>query len=238
MRLPRLSMPGLPQHIVIRGNNGQSIFHTDHDYRTFLAYTASSSEKFGCVIHAYVLMPNHLHIFATPDAKGAVGKMVQLMARQYVQYFNNQYQRTGTLWEGRYKSALVDGSQYALDCYRYIERNPLRSGLVACPSDYPWSSYRHHAMGIQDTLINDCEAYNGLADSLEVRTSLYRDFCARETELQVLNKIRIETNRSRVLGDYKFKRRIEKMLDIDLSIKARGGDRRSLAYRRSEECCT
>jgi putative transposase len=231
-------MAGLPQHIVIRGNNGQNIFHTDHDYRTFLAYTTTSSEKFSCAIHAYVLMPNHVHLFATPEVKGAVGKMVQLMARQYVQYFNNQYHRTGTLWEGRYKSALVDGSQYALDCYRYIERNPVRSGLVSCPSDYPWSSYRYNAMRAQNTPISVCDGYINLADDLERRASLYRDFCATEADLQTLNKIRTETNRSRVLGDYQFQRKIEKLLDIDLSVKARGGDRRSLAYRQSDGCCT
>lgn len=230
MRLPRLALPGLPQHIVIRGINGQTIFRSDHDHRIFLGYLAAAKEKFHCSLHAYVLMPNHIHLLVTPSCSNGVGKLVQLVARQYVQYFNQQYHRTGTLWEGRYKSALVDSASYSIDVYRYIEQNPVRSGLVKHPDDFFWSSYQHNIGKAVDKLISPCEAYLNLGDTVDQQQKNYDVLMHRPIELATLGVIRLETNRSRVFGSEKFKQKIELLLGIDLQLKPRGGDRRSMAY--------
>lgn len=233
MRLPRLALPGLPQHIVIRGINGQAIFCTDHDHQMFLVYLEAAIAKYRCDLHAYILMPNHIHLLITPSCSNGVGKLVQLVARQYVQYFNQQYQRTGTLWEGRYKSALVDSDTFAINVYRYIERNAVRNNLVKHPSEYLWSSYRHNAMNLFDRLIKPCDAYTALGETAEQRVCNYAKQAENPLDKGTLKIIRQETNRSRVLGSEQFKRKIEKLLDIDLQIKPRGGDRRSLAYLQS-----
>ena len=236
MRLPRLSFPGIAQHIVLRGNNRESIFRTDHDYRTCLLYLEQAADKYGCLVHAYVLMPNHMHLLVTPSDRSGVGRMVQLLARQYVQYFNQRHDRTGTLWEGRYKSALVDGNNYALDCYCYIEKNPQRNGLSESPADYPWSSYRCNAMGASDSLVTPCEAYVALGNDDNERQQRYQLLTQSSQDFSILKEIRQQTHRSRVVGDSHFKREIELLLGVDLTVKPRGGDRRSQAYQQSAQC--
>lgn len=230
MRLPRLTLPGLPQHIVIRGINGQTIFRSDHDHRIFLGYLTAAKEKYHCSLHTYVLMPNHIHLLVTPSCSSGVGKLVQLVARQYVQYFNQQYHRTGTLWEGRYKSALVDSASYSIDVYRYIEQNPVRNGLVKHPDDFFWSSYKHNIGKVVDKLISPCEAYLNLGDTVAKQQKNYDVLMHSPIELATLGVIRLETNRSRVFGSEKFKQKVELLLGIDLQLKPRGGDRRSMAY--------
>lgn len=233
MRLPRLTVPGIPQNIVVRGNNRELIFREDHDYLTCLNYIKQTMAKNGCALHAYALMPDHVHLLLTPLNTHSVSKALQLLARLYVQYFNQRYTRTGTLWAGRYKSALVDPEVYALNCYRYIETNPLRARLVEQLAEYPWSSYHANAMGKSDVLIKPLKAYRNLGDSRIARCRQYADLCDQRMGLEVISKIRNETNRSRVVGDQHFKARIERLLDVDLSIKSRGGDRRSQEYRQS-----
>ena len=141
-RLPRFVLVGHSQHIIIRGNNREPVFNAEEDYRFFLDKLADAAKKHQCDIHAYVLMTNHVHLLATPHKAESIAKMMQMLGRYYVQYYNYTYQRTGTLWEGRYKASLIDSEQYALLCYRYIELNPLRANMVKHPSEYPWSSYR------------------------------------------------------------------------------------------------
>lgn len=233
MRLPRLAVPGLPQHIVIRGINGQTIFYSDHDYRTFLCYVDDARQKYQCELHAYVLMPNHIHMLITPSSSNGVAKFVQLIARQYVQYFNQHHNRTGTLWEGRYKSALVESDNFSINIYRYIEQNPVRNNLVKHPQDYPWSSYRHNAGIADNKLIAACDAYTALAQQLELRQQYYIKLAEQVVDAPTLTLIRQETNRSRVVGSEQFKKKIETRLGIDLGLKPRGGDRRSIAYLQS-----
>jgi len=230
MRLPRLALPGLPQHVVIRGNNRQAIFNVDHDYRICLSHIRCAAEKYGCAVHAYILMPNHIHLLVTPQDKGGVGRMVQLLARQYVQYFNQRYQRSGTLWEGRYKSALVDSERYALDCYVYIERNSLRANLQQPAFTYVWSSYRHNAWGVEDPLVTPCAAYLALGSSHQQRQQHYQSLWSKELSPAMLQRIRQQTEQSRVLGDSEFLQRVETLLGVDLNCRRRGGDRRSKAY--------
>jgi putative transposase len=143
-RLPRLTVPGFPHHVIQRGNNRQAIFASAADYETLLGLLADNAAKFGVALHAYVLMSNHFHLLATPDSAEALPHMMQAVGRSYVRYFNDRQGRTGTLWEGRYRSTLIQTERYLLTCMAYIDLNPVRAGLVAEARDYPWSSHGHY----------------------------------------------------------------------------------------------
>ena len=138
-RRPRLNLASVPLHIIQRGNNRQVCFSCDEDSSAYLRWLAEYAKKFGMDIHAYVLMTNHVHLLATPQRENSLSKTLQAVGRQYVRYFNHSYRRSGTLWEGRYKSSLVQSERYLLECYRYIELNPVRAGMVDDPADYRWS---------------------------------------------------------------------------------------------------
>ena len=149
-RIPRIDLPGIAQHIVQRGNDRHACFADDADYLHYRQELGEAALKHDCTLHAYVLMTNHVHLLVTPQVPGASSRMMQAIGRRYVGCFNARYRRTGTLWEGRFKSALVDSERYALDCYRYIELNPVRAGMTSTAFDYRWSSHGHNACGIQD----------------------------------------------------------------------------------------
>jgi putative transposase len=161
-RLPRYAVPGQPQHVIQRGNNRAVLFATAPDYQFFRDCLKTACEHHGCQIHAYVFMTNHVHLLMTPQTEDGIGKVMQSVGRRYVQYFNFTYGRTGTLWEGRYKATLIDTERYLLTCYRYIELNPVRAGLVAGPGEYPWSSYGANALGRYDPLVTLHGQYLGL----------------------------------------------------------------------------
>jgi putative transposase len=152
-RLPRLTLPGCPHHIIQRGNNRQAIFTSAADYQTLLDLLAESARKFDVAIHAYVLMSNHFHLLATPQTADGLPQMMQAVGRRYVRYFNDSQRRSGTLWEGRYKSTLIQTERYLLACMVYIDLNPVRAGLVAHARDYLWSSYGHYTGLRSDKLI-------------------------------------------------------------------------------------
>ncbi len=152
-RLPRLTLPGYPHHVIQRGNNRQAIFSTMADYQALLALLQEYATKFSVAIHAYVLMSNHFHLLVTPQTGDALPQMMQAVGRRYVRYFNARQKRSGTLWEGRYKSTLIQTERYLLACMAYIDLNPVRGALVAQAADYPWSSYGHYAGLRSDPLI-------------------------------------------------------------------------------------
>src|SRR5210317_2260739 len=152
-RRPRFNLPGIPQHIVQHGNNRAPCFFDEKDRWQYLEDLAESAEKYLCEIHAYVLMTNHVHLLVTPKGKFAVSQMMQALGRRYVYYVNHRYGRSGTLWEGRYRSSLVDSEAYLLACMRYIELNPVRAGMVTHPAEYQWSSYRINAQDEASELI-------------------------------------------------------------------------------------
>jgi putative transposase len=152
-RLPRLTLPGYPHHIIQRGNNRQAIFTSTSDYQTLLDLLAENAKKFSVALHAYVLMSNHFHLLVTPKTPDGLPKMMQSVGRGYVRYFNDVQRRSGTLWEGRYKSTLIQTESYLLTCMAYIDLNPVRGGLVAQARDYPWSSYGHYTGQRIDKLI-------------------------------------------------------------------------------------
>ncbi|MDR7305705.1 REP-associated tyrosine transposase [Rhodoferax saidenbachensis] len=147
-RLPRLTLAGYPHHVIQRGNNRQPICLDTADFQFLLTLFYENARKFGVSVHAYVLMDNHFHLLATPSTDEALPKMMQAVGRSYVRYFNDRYQRSGTLWEGRYKSTLIETDRYLLACMVYIDLNPVRAGLVAQARDYPWSSHGHYS-GLQ-----------------------------------------------------------------------------------------
>ena len=140
-RRARLRLAGYPVHIVHRGNNRAACFRDDTDYRVYLVLLCQHSQEFDCAVHAYVLMTNHVHMLVTPQRADGTSFMMKQVAQRYVHYFNKKYGRTGTLWDSRYKSSIVDERRYLLCCYRYIELNPVRAGMVQHPAEYVWSSY-------------------------------------------------------------------------------------------------
>jgi putative transposase len=208
-RLPRYILPGVPQHIIQRGNNRQAIFAADGDYVAYLEWLKQAAEQHGLHIHAYVLMTNHVHLLATPIAADSIGKTMQSLGRRYVQYFNSSYDRTGTLWEGRYRATVVDAESYFLACSRYIELNPLRAAMVEAPGAYRWSSYRCNALGEEDGLVTEHDLYRRLGRSAEQRQSAYRDLFQQAVAGEFLSAVRDATNKGWALGNERFRSQVE-----------------------------
>jgi putative transposase len=208
-RLPRFSLIDQPQHIIQRGNNRGIIFVAKDDYIFFKECLSDAAKRHSCDIHAYVLMSNHVHLLMTPhEESSSIAKVLQSVGRRYVQYFNRAYQRTGTLWEGRYKATLIDSESYLLTCYRYIELNPVRAAMVSDPAEYPWSSYRYHAYDESDILINDHPLYRALGQSGEDRRLAYRSLFKSKLRPEVLANLREATNKAWILGGDQFKKEI------------------------------
>ena len=234
-RLPRFVLPGQPQHLIVRGNNRSEIFCADEDYRFYLDKLQQAAQKHGVAIHAYVLMTNHVHLLATPNDEHGLGKTMQMLGRYYVQYYNHCYQRTGTLWEGRYKATLIDSETYLLTCMRYIELNPVRAGMAKHPSEYPWSSYAHNALGKPNGLIIPHKEYRKLGQTDEERQAAYRQLFKYHIPEDSMGKIREATNKAWVLGNDRFKQRIQQQLERRVEPEAKGGDRKSEKYRKMRE---
>ncbi len=229
-RLPRFVIPGHPQHVIVRGNNREPIFYADEDYRFYLEKLKLACEKHSCDVHAYVLMTNHVHLLITPHQQDGISKTMQMLGRYYVQYFNYTYERTGTLWEGRYKASLIDSDNYALTCYRYIELNPVRAEMVSHPGEYPWSSYRCNALGEADELVVQHSQYRSLGKSDLLRQKAYRALFRSKIPSRTIDEIREMTNKSWVLGSDRFKDKIAAKIDRPTRPRAKGGDRKSKAY--------
>ncbi len=231
-RLPRYVIPGQPQHVIVRGNNREAIFYADADYQFHLDKLKLACDKHGCDLHAYVLMTNHVHLLITPHKEESLAKALQMIGRYYVQYFNFTYQRTGTLFEGRYKATLIDSDHYLLSCYRYIELNPVRAAMVEHPSEYPWSSYAVNALGAEDelALLMPHNEYLLLDADASKRQAAYRALFKTRISEKTLEDIRESTNKSWVLGSDRFKAQIEAKTGRAPAPRARGGDRKSAAY--------
>ena len=229
-RQPRFLLPGYPQHVIQRGNNRNVIFAEDADYVFYMDRLREACDRFICRIHAYVLMTNHVHLLITPETENGIGKAMQSLGRRYVQYFNYRYKRTGTLWEGRYKASLIDTDQYLLTCYRYIELNPVRAGMVELPAQYRWSSYNYNANGVADPSVTPHKMYQSLGADKERRREAYRALFRYAVNENTLKEIRDATNRAWVLGGNRFRKEVEEMLQRQTAPKARGGDRKSRSF--------
>lgn len=174
-RLPRLTVPGYPHHVIQRGNNRQMIFRDVSDYEHMLSLFEQYAGREKVAIHSYVLMTNHFHLLATPESLSGLPRMMQAVGRRYAQYFNRRYQRTGTLWEGRYKATLVQADRYLLACMAYIDLNPVRAGMVARAADYRWSSHRHYVGLSNDKLIKPHPLYWQLGNTPFAREANYAE---------------------------------------------------------------
>ena len=208
-RRPRLQLYGLPVHIVQRGNNRTPCFFAEEDYLFYRHWLRLLSARHGCAIHAYALMTNHVHLLLTPDKPEGASALMQAMGRRYVQYVNRFYKRSGTLWEGRFKASLVQAEAYLLKCYRYIELNPVRAGMVAHQRDYPWSSYRHHAAEWVDDTVQDHLLYLTLGADAASRVSAYEALFRSELDGETLTEIRTASRRGAILGGERFRAEIE-----------------------------
>jgi len=223
-RQSRFVLPGHPQHVIQRGNNRAEIFKVMEDYQFYLEKLKDGCEKYSCDVHAYVLMTNHVHLLLTPHAEKSISKLMQYIGRYYVQYFNYQYRRTGTLWEGRYKATLIDSEQYLLTCYRYIELNPVRAGMVDHPGDYPWSSFGCNALGKPDGVVTPHELYLRLGRDRSAMREAYVGLFENELCEKTLGEIRQATNRSWLLGSDEFGESIKPLVNRQLQPKPRGGN--------------
>ncbi len=173
-RLPRLNLPGIPQHVVQRGNNRQVCFFAEQDYTVYLSKLKEYSQKYKVAVHSYILMTNHVHLLLTPEEGDSVSRLIQSLGRYYVRYVNQTYGRSGTLWEGRYKSTLVDSDNYFLTVSRYIELNPVRANMVEHPVEYPWSSYQRNALGKPIELLAPHDCYQSLGKDDKKRQEIYK----------------------------------------------------------------
>ncbi|MFT5117987.1 MAG: putative transposase [Kiritimatiellia bacterium] len=208
-RLPRFCPSGLPQHIIQRGNNRSICFADDQDFAAYAHWLCEYSIKFKVDIHAWVFMTNHVHLLATPSTDDGISLMMQALGRRYVQYFNFTYQRSGTLWEGRYKSSAVDTENYLLICYRYIELNPVRASMVNDPADYIWSSYRCNALGVESLLCTPHEEYVSLGKTADDRHQCYRELFSSHIDGELLSDVREALNKGLALGSERFRDEVE-----------------------------
>ncbi len=204
-RKVRFILPGVPQHVIQRGNNRSACFFKDDDYRRYRYNLQESAEKNRAQIHAYVLMTNHVHLLVTPSEPHSITHMMQDLGRKFVRYINRTYQRTGSLWEGRFKASLVDSDGYLLTCMRYIEMNPVRAGMVNHPGDYRWSSYAANADGQADPLVHPHSLYQSLDETGARRRRAYRALFRQHPDTDALHAIRQALNQELVLGSEAFK---------------------------------
>ncbi len=207
-RLPRICLPGIPQHVIQRGNNRQACFASDEDFAAYVYWLADYAVKYRVVIHAWVLMTNHVHLLMTPVTGDGISKLMQTLGRHYVRYFNYTYRRTGTLWEGRFKSCVVDAENYLLVCQRYIELNPVRAGMVASPAEYKWSSYQANGLGIPAAMWTAHPVYESLGSNNDQRAARYRGLFRGHIAPEQLIQIRQSVNQGMVLGNDKFREEI------------------------------
>jgi putative transposase len=218
----RIYMPGLPQQVTQRGNNGQITFASDADRAFYLECLEDAAGKYCCEVHAYVLMANHVHLLVTPRQQDSISRLMQSVGRRYVQHVNYTYHRTGTLWEGRHQSALVDTDEYLLRCYRYIELNPVRARIVEHPGKYRWSSYGHHAEGRFSPVVSEHPQYLALGRTQGERRTVYRELLSRTLDAEVIEKIRKATRFGLVIGRETFTATAEATLRRRLRPARRG----------------
>ncbi len=164
-RRPRVTLAGLPMHIIQRGNNRQACFYAEQDYQFYLEWLGKYAEETDSSVHSYVLMTNHVHLLLTPARGESSAQLMKRLGQRYVQYINRTYRRSGTLWEGRYRSCLTQDDGYLLNCHRYIELNPVRAKMVEHPADYPWSSYRANGQGVKSDILKPHHQYEALGST-------------------------------------------------------------------------
>ncbi|HEY3092388.1 MAG TPA: transposase [Vicinamibacterales bacterium] len=200
-RRKRIFAEGLTVHVTNRGNNKMPVFRAEADYQTFLWSLRFVAMKYRLLVHAYALMSNHFHLMVTPELASGLSRGMQSLGRRYVRYFNDRYERTGTLWEGRYRTALIVDERYWLTCLRYVEMNPVRAGLVQVPESYRWSSYGAHAFGEHDAIVAPHAVYEALASTADRRQEAWRRICAPPLQTEQLEALRTSIAGGAVIGE-------------------------------------
>lgn len=226
-RLPRLVVPNQPHHVIQRGNGSQVVFRDVEDYEAFLGWLKEAARQFKVAIHAYVLLPNHLHLLVTPSDETGLGKMMQWIGRHYVPYFNGKYQRGGTLWQGRYRATVIDSEQYFLLCSRYIESHPARAGLVSSAEEYPWSSISHHIGVKPDPLITDHSIYWALGNTPFDREANYKALLELGIGQREVESLTEATLKGWPLGSERFKEALAKQINRRVAPAKRGRPRKT-----------
>jgi putative transposase len=226
-RTLRLILPGVAVHIIQRGNNRVACFKEDSDYLVYLAQLRQLSEKYECAVHAYCLMTNHVHLLVTPSRAGACTGLMRDLGQRYVQYFNRRHDRSGTLWEGRYRSCVVESSRYVLGCYRYIELNPVRAAMVHHPSSYLWSSYAVNSGMRADPLIAWHAEFFALGTNASERHASYRGLLEGTLDDGLHKMIRDSTNGGYPLASEEFIAKVVTPLGVKLEPSKPGPRARS-----------
>lgn len=204
-RQSRLVLPGVAMHVIQRGNNRGACFLARSDYLLYLLHLHELSKKFECAIHAYCLMPNHVHLLLTPSRDDGCMALMRELGQRYVQYFNRRHGRTGTLWDGRFRSSVVESARYVLACHRYIELNPVRPTLADRPEAYEWSSHRGNVGQQSDSLVSPHAEFLALGTTGQARSAAYLALFQEALEASVLREIREATNAGYPLGSDAFK---------------------------------
>lgn len=221
-RPTRLNLPGIPQHITQRGNNRQACFFASRNYNLYLDLLAEACQKHQCALHAYVLMTNHVHLLITPSIANGLSLVMRDLGRDYVRQVNKAYGRSGTMWEGRFKSSLVDKDAYCIACYRYIELNPVRANMVSNPAEYRWSSFRANALGKHNELITPHESWLALGRNGSSRRRAYLSLFEDALEHHEIEEIRFGVRKGLPTGHDRFKQQIEETLSIKLGTGKKG----------------
>ena len=211
-RRARIAISGIPWHIIQRGNNRSACFYAEDDYLRYLDTMKDVAERYGCAIHAYVLMTNHVHLLLTPQRRDSASLFMKHLGQRYVQYVNRTYRRSGTLWEGRFRSCLTQKEDYVLACYRYIELNPVRANMVTHPRNYRWSSYCANGEGRANAILCPHPEYLDLGRDEGERHKAYRAQFRVNLDMAEISKIRQATNGNYALGEKRFQVEIERML--------------------------
>ncbi|MFT7723129.1 MAG: transposase [Roseateles sp.] len=228
-RLPRLILPDQPHHVILRGNNRQAIFFSDLDREHLLATLAEAAAQYRVAVHAYVLMDNHLHLLLTPPTADALSRMMQSLGRRYVGWFNARHQRSGTLWEGRFRAGLIEGERHLLACMRYIELNPVRAGLCQEASHWPWSSAAHHLGLARNLLITEHEMYWALGNTPFEREHAYRELMAQGVTLAEQVRFTDAVLRGRPVGSEGFLKPLAVAHEMVVVRRPRGRPRKAVA---------
>jgi len=224
-RLSRLVISHQQHHIMQWGNDRQAIFKDADDYASFLSWLAEAARQFKVAIHAYALLPDHLHLLATPSDADGLSRMMQWLGRHYVPYFNRKYQRSGTLWQGRYKATVIDPEAYFLTCSSYIELSPVQAALAREPADYAWTSYLHHIGARHDALITDHSLYWGMGNTPFQREAAYKELVEQGVSQKDGEALLHATEKGWLLGSSAFKAEMEKQTQRRVAPGKRGRPR-------------
>jgi len=224
-RTPRLELPGIPLHVTQRGVNRCAIFVDDDDRHHFRRLLREACRKHDVEIHAFVLMDNHVHLLLGATRSGSVSSAMRLAGQSYVQAFNYRHGRTGTLWQGRFKSSLVDSNHYLLTVMRYIELNPVRAAMVDAPEAYRWSSVHTHLGQARDPMLTPHPMYLALGENADLRAAAYRSWLYAPLPPEDLTAIRLHLEQEKALGNPRFQAMVEKALNRTATVKPRGRPR-------------